>query len=135
MDYRYENWITINYPTKCSAYLQCEQATKKMTIEFPELKRVRGLISVEELYGFPPTKTPHWWCKTDSGNIVDPTSHQYPTRIIDYQEVNENEGSPTGKCLDCGDLCYRGKNFCCNGCERAFVKDLNKGRNKGRNKC
>jgi len=121
----YNIWVTQNYPTHKEAYLQCAEATEKMVKRFPELVRVRGLASVEEPHGFPPTKTPHWWCVTPQGEIVDPTSHQYPTQILDYSEVDEALGSPSGKCPNCGNLCYDGAYLCSPKCDKEYLDYLN----------
>ena len=121
----YKNWIDNHYPTKQSAYRACEEATINMSLSFPELKRVCGLASVEELYGDPPTKTPHWWLKDKNGNIVDPTGHQYPTRILKYEEASEDCGPPTGRCPNCGDLCYEGHYLCSDKCSKEYMKYLN----------
>ena len=121
----YSMWIALHYPTGKEAYLQCDEATKKMVSDFPELKRVRGLASVEEPYDLPPTKTPHWWCITSLGEIIDPTSHQYPTRILKYSEADESKGPPTGKCPNCGDLCYEGNYLCTPKCDKEYLEYLN----------
>ena len=126
---KYTQWIQDNYPTKESAYLKCEEATLKMVENFPELKRVRGLASVEEPYNLPPTRTPHWWCVSPLGEIIDPTSHQYPTRIISYAEADESKGPPTGKCPNCGDLCYQSNYFCSKKCDKEYMEYLNESTN------
>ena len=92
---------------------------------FPELERVRGLAIVEEKDNFLPTKAPHWWCKTSQGVIVDPTAHQYPTRILDYSEVDESLGSPSGRCPNCGNLCYNGDYLCTPKCNKEYMDYLN----------
>lgn len=121
---KYEIWIRKYYPTPDSARLQCEIATQLMVQEFPELKRIRGLVSVEEPYGLQPTKTPHWWCVNVYGFVVDPTSHQYPTKILEYHPCDESKGEPTGKCPNCGELCYKGNYFCSDNCETEFRNSL-----------
>ncbi len=120
---QYHWWIRTNYPTAESARLECEKATNRMVREFPELTRVRGLASVEEPYDLPPTRTPHWWCKTLYGEVVDPTGHQYPTKILEYHEADESRGPPTGKCPNCGGLCYGGFT-CSEKCEKKFAEYL-----------
>ena len=121
----YNLWIENNYPTSESARLQCAEATLKMVEEFPELTRVRGLASVLEPFGLPPSQTPHWWCVTSVGSIVDPTGHQYPTHIISYEEADESRGAPTGKCPNCGSLCYEGKYLCSEKCDIEYMNYLN----------
>jgi len=121
----YNSWIQDNYPDPQSARLQCLEATEKMVSVFPELKRVRGLAAVKEPHDFPPTRTPHWWCVTPEGSIVDPTAHQYPTHIISYSESDESKGPPTGKCPNCGDLCYDGGYLCSDKCDKEYMDYLN----------
>ena len=121
----YDLWILDNYPDGNSAYLKCAEATEKMVATFPELKRVRGLASVEEHHGFPPTRTPHWWCVSPDGTIVDPTEHQYPTKILSYEEADETRGPPTGKCPNCGGLCYEGSYLCSDKCDKEYLAYLN----------
>lgn len=122
----YTNWIAQHYPTAMSAARQCEQATLNIIRDFPELTRVRGLASVKEPYGLPPTKTPHWWCVDKEGKIIDPTAHQYPTEILKYEPVNKMLGEPTGRCMNCGEITYNHKNFCREFCEQNYIHDLRK---------
>lgn len=121
----YESWIDVNYPTSHSARLQCAEATEAMVGVFSELKRVRGLASVEEPYELPPTRTNHWWCVTPEGAIIDPTAHQYPTRILSYSEADESKGPPTGKCPNCGGLCYGGCYLCSPKCDKEYLEYMN----------
>jgi len=121
----YGLWVKSNYPTPESARLQCAEATEKMVSDFPELKRVRGLADVKEPHDLPPTRTPHWWCVTSDGNVVDPTAHQYPTHIIKYSEADEDKGPPTGKCPNCGDLSYGGEYLCSDKCNTEYMAYLN----------
>ena len=122
---KYKEWISINFPTQQSARTMCEDATKKMIVVFPELTRVRGLAHVEEPYELPPTKVPHWWCEDKDGKIIDPTAHQYPTSILKYDSVDNSKGEPSGKCPNCGELCYEGSYLCSSSCEKEYVKYMN----------
>lgn len=116
MKMEYVSWISDNYPTSWSATLQCDKATKRMVEQFPELKRVRGMAHVKEPHGLPPTKTPHWWLVTPDNEIVDPVAHQYLLGIVKYVPADESQGPPTGKCLNCGNLCYKKKDVCSKTC-------------------
>ena len=122
---KYQKWIFENYPTPESARRKCKEATIEMSVVFPELIRVRGLASVEEPYGLPPTRTPHWWLVTEENKIIDPTGHQYPTRILNYEEADESKGAPTGRCPNCGGLCYEEHYLCSNNCEKEYTAYLN----------
>jgi len=121
----YDIWINDNYPTPQSARLQCAEATEEMVRVFTELKRVRGLASVAEPFGLCPTKTPHWWCVTPEGTVVDPTAHQYPTYIVSYEESDESKGPPTGKCPNCGGLKYGSEYLCSDKCSKEYLDYLN----------
>ena len=110
---KYKDWITEHYPTKESARLQCEQATIEMQADFPELKRVRGSALVGLSY------RPHWWLVDNKGVIVDPTSHQWDTEVIEYCELPEDAEEPLGKCINCGELSYKsrgGQFYFCEAC-------------------
>lgn len=118
-------WIKDNYPTPQSAKLKCFEASLKMKDIFPELTVVRGMILVEEPFDLPPFKTTHWWCLDPNNFVVDPTAHQYPTDIIEYTPVDESKGDPTGKCPNCGDLCYDNEYLCSKQCEKDYMAYLN----------
>ena len=120
----YNQWISRHYSTSLSARTKCEEATEQMVNDFPELTRVRGEIEVEEPYNLPPTKTFHWWCVTGENIIVDPTGHQYPTKILKYIPVDLDKGTPTGKCMHCGSITYNHKYVCCKNCEEELRKML-----------
>lgn len=120
MDKSYQDWIDLHYPTSLSARLKCKVIAHRMATLFPELKVVRGQVSVEEPYGLPSTKTQHWWCVTPEGKVVDPTAHQYPTSVLAYRPLDESKGEPTGKCMNCGGICYEHRTLCSKACEIAF---------------
>lgn len=68
---------------------QCMLASKEMSIEFPELRLVRGHYYYSE----------HWWLEAPDGSIVDPTKEQF----LPGYEYKEYAGpDPVGKCLVCG---------------------------------
>lgn len=120
----YIKWIKLKYPTPHSAIRQCEQATHLMTKEFPNLRRVRGHVFVIQNQ----RTEEHWWCEDFSGNIVDPTRHQWNGPIFDYVEFNGEE--PTGKCYQCGEFIYESecKNgfFCLNHQHLNINEELNR---------
>jgi hypothetical protein len=98
-DPRYEAWIKEHYPTPDSARNMCTTASREMTEAFPELIRVRGWFGWVE----------HWWCKTASGEIVDPTRHQWPDiagRSTYREFVDGIDPEPVGKCMNCGEYCW-----------------------------
>ena len=87
-----------------------------MQKEFPELRRVRGH------YYDGVTRRPHWWLVGPDGDIIDPTAKQFYTngRGI-YEERDEDEPEPTGRCINCGDYVYDGKTCCCEACDREAI--------------
>jgi hypothetical protein len=108
----YATWIE-SYAKNC--YSKCAEFTFAMQQEFPELIRVRGDYDCP-LWG----KRSHWWLKTETGEIIDPTVSQFPTKgaAADYIEWVEGDDEPTGKCLCCGDYVYRSNVFCSDNCRR-----------------
>ena len=86
----YEQWIKDNVPKDCAN--QCAFYTEKMQAAFPELIRVCGHYD----------RRAHWWCKTLSGEIVDPTARQFASGG-EYVEFSGPE--PTGliEILDTGE--------------------------------
>lgn len=121
---KYREWIDLYYPTPETAYLACQEATARMQSIFPELKRCKGLADVEEPLGLPPTRTPHWWLVDSNNEIIDPTAHQYPTRILKYEKCDDSKGTPTGRCPNCGGLCYNGEYICSIKCCEEYAAYL-----------
>jgi len=106
-------WIKTHYPTSESARLQCAEATLALTQAFPYLRRVRGHAMVEIHL------RPHWWCLTETGDILDPTAHQWPNPPTFYELLPDNFEEPHGKCLECGELLFRyrgAQSFHCENC-------------------
>lgn len=124
----YTKWIKTNVPTYESSYGKCHEVCMAMNKKFPELKLIRGWYTD---LGLPPNKEQrqHWWLKTDDGEIIDPTSKQF--YIPDIQENYEEfivgkHKIPTGKCMNCGELCYDGKiNSCSAKCSKALHEYYN----------
>jgi hypothetical protein len=110
---RYAEWIKAHYPTPDAARARCASATSAMAAAFPELRRVAGLLChgdyVEDLE--------HWWLVTPTGEIVDPTVHQYNTMmILSYYEITETSpvyNKRRHKCMNCGSYYYGGSAGCC----------------------
>lgn len=111
----YDLWIAENYPGN-SGYGKCSEAMERMCAAFPELTRVRG-----HYYDVAWGEREHWWLKDPNGKIVDPTAGQFPTQGRGvYVELAANAPEPTGKCMDCGEYVYDGRNFCGEHCEAAW---------------
>lgn len=121
----YEKWMH-RYFMDHKGYLRgkCADATKKMAEAFPELRAAAGFVHCS--WG----RDQHWWCVTNDGTIVDPTSHQFEPGFR-YEEVNLNDPNlanivPSGKCPNCGGPTYRGEQICSKKCEVEYVEYLNK---------
>lgn len=109
---KYYEWINTHYPTKESARLACEKATRLMQEVFPELTRVRGHV----LVGF--NFRPHWWL-TLNGEVIDPTRHQWEECIVAYQALPPEAEEPLGRCINCGKLSFKstgGDSYRCGEC-------------------
>jgi len=109
----YEKWIS---EYKGEIVLKCAEVTLEMNKVFPELRRVRGYVDI-----LCDSRRPHWWLVDPNGVVVDPTSAQWATPIVWYEEVAD-EDIPNGKCMECGEYCYGDHyNFCSKSCEYCYV--------------
>ena len=100
MNSKYQEWI--DNLTAEEKNGNCDKVTSRMKEDFPELKRVRGHVELT----FCPEDPPHWWMKTDDGEIVDPTISQFSDpsyiyggicRVMRYIEWEELREEPYGK--------------------------------------
>ena len=104
----YNEWIKQKDLTKEQAYGACYKTCVEMQAVFPELILTKGYYLC-----YRRGVRNHWWLKTEDGQVIDPTKNQFPSNGIGfYQEFEENEPIPTGKCHNCGDFCYN-NDFCC----------------------
>ena len=118
-DQKYIRWIT-NKLAEGNPHMECKTWSEEMCKAFPELRCVRGHIYLKR----GSTERPHWWCVTPGGTIVDPTAKQFAEGmyvgsggIKEYIELNEEQGEPTSKCMNCGAWCYEPwYNACCGHC-------------------
>lgn len=123
---KYVEWIQSNIKSREDYWRTCSSVTLRMKEAFPELIRVRGHYN--DIWFGP---QPHWWLKTEEGVIIDPTCRQFSeTQSWDlsghhslYEEVDE-EHCPTGKCINCGDYCYNGRETCREECYNEFRAGL-----------
>lgn len=118
MEPRYADWIDLN--VNKYDFGHCVETTLAMQKEFPELKRVRG----HAWMAGSPRPYPHWWLVCPMGNVIDPTESQFGT-VLFYEEWNEGDEEPTGKCAGCGEYTFRGKSFCSDECHDDVISDLN----------
>lgn len=125
MNQKYANWIAANYPDRRAALAMCAEATERMATTFPELKRIRGHVF---LLGFEHGRE-HWWCADSAGNIIDPTKIQYEGYLVmGYEEWNEENEEPCGKCMNCGEYCFKSQggspNACSDSCWKILASDF-----------
>ena len=111
---KYDDWIKQNVKSYEDAYGECKSVTKMMVKEFPELKRVRGYYFCL-CWG----QRMHWWCVETDGNIIDPTKEQFPTKgTCRYEPLKEGDPISIGKCVNCGEYCYKNRYFCSDKCRK-----------------
>jgi hypothetical protein len=91
----YSQWIREYLSVNKSVLGRCMDAVGKMREEFPELQEVRGHVYCQ--WG----KRGHVWCKTEDGEIVDPTQSQFPG-LVQYEPWEPGMEVRAGKCMNCG---------------------------------
>ena len=116
---RYTKWIDDYNREHQNIRGKCAQVTSEMAIVFPELIRVRGFV--HHILSEKPSE--HWWLKNNDGKIIDPTAKQFGG-ILEYEEWDEEQEEPTGKCLNCGTHCYHGSATCTDECRKEFAASL-----------
>lgn len=120
MNTGYKIWINKRIKTQQDALGKCELMCKTMRLYFPELIIKRGRY-IDPIWG----KREHWWLVTESGDIVDPTALQFPSKGCgEYVELDESQPEPTRICANCGSYCYDGAYFCSDECEDVYMGDL-----------
>jgi hypothetical protein len=131
MTQKYKAWISVNYSNPRDAVSQCKEACHKMKESFSELIITNGLVLVGLDF------RQHWWCKTEDGDIVDPTAHQYEVfdlKISEYQEIDDDHDLrkyPQCKCMNCGEYFFykkdsQSQNSCSDKCSDALDAYYNK---------
>jgi hypothetical protein len=121
---QYVSWVFENVVEPKN---KCREVTLEMQKFFPELIRVRGFYE-DTFYG----KRPHWWLKTTSGEIVDPTVQQLSDVRVgeisghesQYSEMDE-ENPITGRCPNCGDYSRNHRTCCSDECSIEFGAYIN----------
>ena len=97
---KYKSWIEDNI--KGSVLGKCKEKCEQMLKSFPELKLIRGHYYCS-LWG----ERSHWWLVDLSGEIIDPTSSQFPSKGKGpYVPLDEDAEEPIGRCINCGELCF-----------------------------
>lgn len=108
MKHNYRDWIDLNVPNFKSAYGKCNKLCREMQEVFPELDLVKGWYK-DPIWG----DREHWWLLDDSGEVVDPTAKQFPTKgLFAYKRVKPGDPKPLGKCMICGAYCYDSEVAC-----------------------
>jgi hypothetical protein len=108
---------------------KCAERTLEMQAAFPELTRVRGNVFLMPSG----LERHHWWLKTPSGEIIDPTVDQFSDMnyiycgqsIMSYVELDETKPEPVGKCMNCGKYSYLDTNYCSNACLQELAEYYN----------
>jgi hypothetical protein len=123
---KYNEWIEKNYNPQ-TAYGNCAEAVKLMQKDFPELVTTNGFVH-DVRWG----QREHWWLKTPSGEIVDPTKAQFPF-VMEYEEIDDKHPARNFErsvCANCGEHYYIGKDYddstvCSSKCWTAYASYLN----------
>jgi len=113
MKLEYYNWIS-EWLKNNNPNLKCKEATEEMKNSFPELIRIRGHVLTEH------GERPHWWLTDENKNIIDPTKSQFKL-IAGYIPWDESQPEPTGKCPNCGEMCFDYKTLCSEKCEIEYA--------------
>lgn len=114
----YREWIVKNVPNSCAG--QCTKYVNLMVKAFPELKKIRGHIRYWNDLEKKNKRSPHWWTKAPDGCIFDPTAVQFAHLEFHYEEWEEGQKEPTGKCPNCGEYSYDHNYLCSAKCEKEF---------------
>ena len=102
---------------------RCFELAYELHLKFPELEITKGHYRCPA-WG----DQPHWWCVTPSGEIIDPTSGQFPSAGSgEYVPWPEGAPEPTGKCPNCGEYCYDNNETCTDKCFEEYASYLMKG--------
>lgn len=116
----YNSWIKANINEEV-AFARCAEWTSAMQLVFPELKRVRGHVTLSTGW-----VRAHWWLVDTTGRVVDPTACQFlgdyygHARTVLYDPLDETQPQPTGKCHYCGGPCYNHQPVCSPDCSREY---------------
>ena len=115
----YQSWIASNVQEENPRGL-CRAKCEQMVEEFPELKMVRGHVTVPAVEQW--ADDPHWWLLTPDGEVVDPTARQFPQGcVVLYDPWDESQPEPTGVCPNCGGYCFEGGTCCSDECHNAYA--------------
>ncbi len=116
---KYQDWIWETYGDS-SGYGKCDSRTLEMQKVFPELQRVRG-----HYWCLSWGRRTHWWLKTADGAVVDPSANQFPSKGTGfYEEHDESQPEPTGRCLNCGEYIFGLDTFCSPACQLETRSDM-----------
>lgn len=125
----YAEWIR-EYESRNQDYVAglCADATRRMVVAFPELKRVAGTA-----YSAMRT-TEHWWCVAPDGTVVDPTARQFSgCGVVEYVPWKPGDEVRVGRCMNCGEDIYERveslqgsrREICGETCEREMAAWIN----------
>lgn len=123
----YKDYIESNHATYELCYGKCDEATRVMQCQFPELKRVCGHV---ETMGW--GRRAHWWLVAEDGEVVDPTVKQFPG-VFRYEEFKPGTEVQVGRCMECGEEIWRAvdsldeikrESICSEQCADAFERSF-----------
>lgn len=93
---------------------KCKELCEELVAQNSVLTLVRGYY-LDAFWG----EQPHWWCKDENNNIIDPSKKQFPDQNGDYVEfdgfhecsqcgnpVEESEATFAGNYVFCSGECY-----------------------------
>lgn len=121
----YQEWIDKNVTAE-TAFAKCAEWTASMQAYYPELNRVRGHVFLSS-----GIERSHWWLTDEGGAVIDPTVSQFRldyfggAKPIHYEPWDETQPEPTGKCPNCGGLCYNGDTCCSDRCAASYAAYCN----------
>lgn len=105
LDTKYAEWIEKEYLSRFESHQhvlgRCKEAVEEMVKVFPELISTVGHV---EIMGW--GRRGHWWCVTESGDVVDPTRTQFPM-VMAYEPFVPGDDVRVGKCMNCGDEIWK----------------------------
>jgi len=131
---KYDDWIKVRYPDYNTAVGKCMGATDDMIVEFPELRKVRGEVTITGGFGNKSYMRLHSWCVDSDNKIIDPTFAQYfgyvVSGYIEYTPDHPALNYEQHKCMNCGKYFYlipdhKFGSTCNSGCCDEFERYMN----------
>ena len=122
MESKYIAWINKNCKEYNEVVGKCIERTNEMIVEFPELKIVKGFACRVNGNGEVSKKYLHQWLVNENGEIIDPTKGQYDAICFFYEEIQDDDPKPKGKCINCGNWVYDNSFTCSDKCSEEAAR-------------